>query len=84
MKRSYHHGELRQALIDAARQLISERNGNDFSLSDACRLAGVSTAAPYRHFADKNEIVTEVVAAQTFYVAEDYHRSESRPWAVSM
>ena len=62
VKRSYHHGELRQALIDAARQLISERNGNDFSLSDACRLAGVSTAAPYRHFADKNEIVTEVVA----------------------
>ena len=62
LKRSYHHGELRQALIDAARQLIGERNGNDFSLSDACRLAGVSTAAPYRHFADKNEIVSEVVA----------------------
>lgn len=62
MKTSYHHGELRQALIDAARLLIAERQGNDFSLSDACRRAGVSTAAPYRHFADKTEIINEVVA----------------------
>lgn len=62
MKKSYHHGELRQALIDAARTLIQERQGNDFSLSDACRRAGVSTAAPYRHFADKGEIVNEVIA----------------------
>lgn len=62
MKTSYHHGELRQALIDAARLLINERQGNDFSLSDACRRAGVSTAAPYRHFADKTEIINEVVA----------------------
>lgn len=65
MKSSYHHGELRQALIDAARQLINERQGNDFSLSDACRRAGVSTAAPYRHFSDKTEIINEV-AAQGF------------------
>lgn len=62
VKTTYHHGELRQALIAAARLLIAERGGNDFSLSDACRRAGVSTAAPYRHFADKTEIVTEVVA----------------------
>lgn len=62
LKTSYHHGELRQALIDAARLLIREREGNDFSLSDACRRAGVSTAAPYRHFADKTEIMNEVVA----------------------
>jgi AcrR family transcriptional regulator len=62
LKTSYHHGELRHALIDAARLLINERGGNDFSLSDACRRAGVSTAAPYRHFADKTEIIDEVVA----------------------
>lgn len=65
VKKSYHHGELRQALIDAARQLINERQGNDFSLSDACRRAGVSTAAPYRHFGDKTDIIAEV-AAQGF------------------
>lgn len=62
MKTAYHHGELRQALIDAARLLIKDRDGNDFSLSDACRRAGVSTAAPYRHFSDKTEIINEVVA----------------------
>jgi AcrR family transcriptional regulator len=62
LKTSYHHGELRQALIDAARLLISEREGNDFSLSDACRRAGVSTAAPYRHFSDKTQILSEVIA----------------------
>lgn len=61
-KTAYHHGELRQALIDAARALIQDSQGNDFSLSDACRRAGVSTAAPYRHFTDKNHIVAEVVA----------------------
>lgn len=62
MKTGYHHGELRQALINAARDLIRDRDGNDFSLSDACRRAGVSTAAPYRHFADKTEIINAVVA----------------------
>jgi AcrR family transcriptional regulator len=62
VKTTYHHGELRQALIDAARHLIAERQGNDFSLSDACRRAGVSTAAPYRHFPDKTAIINEVVA----------------------
>lgn len=65
MKTTYHHGELRQALINAARALIHEGQGTDFSLSDACRRAGVSTAAPYRHFADKTEILNEV-AAQGF------------------
>ncbi len=80
MKTSYHHGELRQALIDAARQLINERQGNDFSLSDACRRAGVSTAAPYRHFADKNEIITEVVA-QGFVDMTTRFRTAAEPHA---
>jgi AcrR family transcriptional regulator len=62
VKKPYHHGELRQALIDAARALVREKGSDGFSLSDACRKAGVSTAAPYRHFADKHEILDEVVA----------------------
>jgi AcrR family transcriptional regulator len=65
MKKSYHHGELKQALVDAARALVKDQGESGFSLSDACRRAGVSTAAPYRHFADKNEILAEV-AAQGF------------------
>ena len=84
MKTSYHHGELRQALIAAARLLINERQGNDFSLSDACRRAGVSTAAPYRHFADKTAIIAEVVAqgfvdmTNRFRVATEPHARGAR------
>jgi AcrR family transcriptional regulator len=81
LKTSYHHGELRQALIDAARLLIKEREGNDFSLSDACRRAGVSTAAPYRHFSDKTEIVNEVVA-QGFVDMTALFRTEAGAFAV--
>ena len=61
-KGNYHHGELREALIVAARQLVIERGAENFSLADACRVAGVSTAAPYRHFRDKQEILEEIVA----------------------
>lgn len=77
MKTSYHHGELRQALIGAARLLIAERQGNDFSLSDACRRAGVSTAAPYRHFADKTEIINEVVAQGFLDLANRFRAATS-------
>jgi AcrR family transcriptional regulator len=61
-KGNYHHGELREALIAAARQLVIERGAENFSLADACRVAGVSTAAPYRHFRDKQEILEEIAA----------------------
>ena len=61
-KRAYHHGDLRGTLISATRQLLSERGADGFTLSDACRVAGVSTAAPYKHFRDKQEILEEIVA----------------------
>jgi AcrR family transcriptional regulator len=57
----YHHGNLRDALVDATRQLVVERGAEGFSLSDACRVAGVTTAAPYKHFRDKNEILEEII-----------------------
>lgn len=60
-KGAYHHGELRHALVRATRQLVDERGAENFSLADACRLAGVSTAAPYNHFRDKNEILQELI-----------------------
>lgn len=60
-KQRYHHGDLRQALIDASHQLLIEKGADDFSLADACRLAGVSTAAPYKHFRDKLEILGAIV-----------------------
>lgn len=60
-KTSYHHGDLRQALVNAAIQLVTNHGPNQFSMADACRIAGVSKAAPYRHFANKNALLKEVV-----------------------
>ena len=60
-KPRYHHGDLRQALIDASHQLLVEKGAENFSLADACRVAGVSTAAPYKHFRDKLEILEAIV-----------------------
>lgn len=61
-KRStYHHGDLRADLIEATRQLVEEKGPDHFSVSEACRRAGVSTAAPYKHFKDKQEMLMEVI-----------------------
>ncbi len=53
----YHHGNLKEALLDAARSLIKEKGPVGFTLTEAARLAGVSPAAPYRHFKDRNDIL---------------------------
>ena len=60
-KSNYHHGDLRAGLIEATRQLVEEKGPDGFSVSDACRLAGVSTAAPYKHFKDRSEMITAMV-----------------------
>ena len=56
----YHHGDLKQQLIEATRQLVEEKGPDHFSVSEACRRAGVSTAAPYKHFKDKGEMLRAV------------------------
>jgi AcrR family transcriptional regulator len=61
-KERYHHGELREALIAATRRLVEERGAENFTLADACRVAGVTTAAPYRHFRGKQEILEEIAS----------------------
>lgn len=61
----YHHGDLRNALIIAAAELIEEKGSIDFAMIDAARRAGVSSAAPYRHFKDK-EALLEAVAELAF------------------
>ncbi len=60
-KDAYHHGDLRADLIEAVRRLVEEKGPDRFTVADACRLAGVSTAAPYRHFADREEMLLAVV-----------------------
>jgi AcrR family transcriptional regulator len=64
-KDSYHHGDLRRALLDAARQLAEERGIDGFTLREVARRAGVSHAAPYHHFADKTALV-EALAIETY------------------
>lgn len=64
-KRGYHHGNLREALIEAALKLINEHGSDGVTLSEAARIAGVSAAAPYRHFKDRNSLMT-AVAEQGF------------------
>jgi len=60
-KKNYHHGQLKDQLLEAVRQLVEERGPESFSIAEACRRAGVSTAAPYRHFKDRDEILHGVV-----------------------
>jgi AcrR family transcriptional regulator len=59
-KEAYHHGDLRAGLVEAARELVEANGPERLSLSDACRAAGVSTAAPYRHFPDKDALLFAV------------------------
>ncbi len=59
-RRGYHHGNLREALIEAALDLIAEKGPAGFTIAEAARLAGVSPAAPYRHFRDAEALLAEV------------------------
>lgn len=59
-RRGYHHGNLRETLLEAARRLTAERGPHGFTLAEAARLAGVSPSAPYRHFRDKDALLAEV------------------------
>ncbi|OBI51352.1 TetR/AcrR family transcriptional regulator [Mycobacterium sp. E796] len=62
---SYHHGDLKRALTSAALSLVAEKGPKGFTLTEAARRAGVSAAAPYRHFADKAALLA-TVAEQGF------------------
>jgi AcrR family transcriptional regulator len=57
---AYHHGDLRQHLINAAQAIIRERGLEGFTLREAARRAGVSPAAPAHHFKDARGLLTEV------------------------
>jgi AcrR family transcriptional regulator len=59
-RRGYHHGNLREALIDAALMLLAEKGPGAFTIAEAARLAGVSSAAPYRHFRDAEALLAAV------------------------
>lgn len=56
----YHHGDLKAALVDGAVELIAERGVRRFSVAELSRRLGVTVAAPYRHFANRDELLAAV------------------------
>ena len=60
-KSRYHHGDLKQAMVLASYDLVSQHGAEDFKLCYVCKLTGVSTAAPYKHFRDRDEVLELVV-----------------------
>ena len=73
-RRSYHHGNLKEALIEAARRFIAERGVGGFTLVDAARLVGVTPAALYRHFRGREALLEEVAGRGFADLAERLSR----------
>lgn len=71
--RPYHHGDLRRALVDAARRLLEAEGPSALSLRAVAREAGVSPAAPYHHFKDKAELL-DAVAQEGWEILGDLMR----------
>jgi AcrR family transcriptional regulator len=74
--RGYHHGNLKEALIRAALELIAQKGPAGFTFAEAARWAGVSPAAPYRHFRDRDELLGSV-ALRGF---EKFEQILARAW----
>jgi AcrR family transcriptional regulator len=81
-KAPYHHGDLRAACVSAAMELLEESGETALSLRGVARRAGVSPAAPYRHYADREALVSAVAALGYRELAERLaaaHPSPSTP-----
>jgi len=74
--RGYHHGNLKEALIRAALELIAKKGPAGFTFAEAARWAGVSPAAPYRHYRDRDELISDV-ARRGF---EQFEAALKRAW----
>ena len=83
--RGYHHGNLREALIQAALELILKKGTAGLTFAEAARLAGVSPAAPYRHFRDRDELMANVALQgyERFEAALARVWDDGRPTALS-
>ncbi|PZQ99679.1 MAG: TetR family transcriptional regulator [Cereibacter sphaeroides] len=84
-KRGYHHGNLRQALVEAALALIEEKGPQGFTLSEAAKAADVTPAAVYRHFAGRDELIAEVARQgyEIFAALMDYAYNNGQPSALA-
>lgn len=85
LKRGYHHGNLRQALVDAALDLIADKGPTGFTLSEAAKAAGVTPAAVYRHFEGREDLIAEA-ARQGYEIFADlmeYAYDKGQPSALA-
>ena len=81
----YHHGNLREALISAALDMIAQRGLAGLAIAEIARAVGVSPAAPYRHFRDRNALIAEVARRGFESLAADFEQAwaAGRPDPVS-
>jgi AcrR family transcriptional regulator len=77
--RPYHHGDLRRALIETAQEMLREEKGWQFTLREVSRRAGVSHAAPYKHFPDKGALLAELATLGFDRLREQLAHAISRP-----
>ena len=79
--RGYHHGNLKEALLRAALELIAQKGPAGFTFAEAARWAGVSPAAPYRHFRDRDELLANVALRgfERFAIVLDKAWDDGRP-----
>ncbi|GGL80182.1 TetR/AcrR family transcriptional regulator [Wenxinia marina] len=84
-KQGYHHGNLRQALVDASLRLIEEKGPTGFTLSEAAREAGVTPAAVYRHFEGREDLIAEAALQgyEIFADLLDYAYDDGKPSALA-
>src|SRR5437763_7361143 len=80
-RRGYHHGNLREALVRAALELIAQKGPAGFTFADAARWAGVIPAAPYRHFRDRDALLADVARRgfELFEAALSHAWNDGRP-----
>jgi AcrR family transcriptional regulator len=78
-KATYHHGDLRAALVNAAIELLEESGETEFSLRAVARRAGVSPAAPYRHYANREALTSAVAAVGYRELAERLAAAHASP-----
>jgi AcrR family transcriptional regulator len=85
MRRGYHHGNLRQALVEAALALIAEKGPTGFTLSEAAKTAEVTPAAVYRHFSGRDQLLAEVARQgyDIFAALMEFAYNDGKPTALA-
>ena len=84
-KRGYHHGNLRQALVEAALRLIEEKGPQGFTLSEAAKAADVTPAAVYRHFTGRDDLIAEAARQgyEIFAALMEFAYNQGQPTALA-